>query len=109
MIQEPEQHQFGSTEHLAAEAVVAYVDSELPLHPYLRASTHLSKCMECAAEVDAQRQARRALQHADTPSMPAGLFGALSRIPETTGEQTVATPQRYGGIAGFVGFRLRRR
>lgn len=115
MAQEPGRTRFGSTEHLAAEAIVAYVDGELPLQPYLRASAHLSICGECVAEVEAQRQARVALQQLTAPSMPAYLFCALSKIPETTPETTSeqsagSNPaHRLGGIAGFVGSRLRRK
>jgi len=52
--------QFGSTEHLASEAIAAYVDGELRMQAYLRASHHISICAECAAAVDAQQQARGA-------------------------------------------------
>lgn len=45
---------FGSTEHLASEAVAAYVDGELRMNAYLRAAEHLAVCPECAAEVEAQ-------------------------------------------------------
>lgn len=114
MTQESGRIRFGSTEHLAAEAIVAYVDGELPLQPYLRASAHLSICSECVADVEAQRQARGALQQSATPSMPAYLYCALSKIPETTTERGLAanphpTSHRLSGIAGFVGSRLRRR
>ncbi|MFZ2527879.1 MAG: zf-HC2 domain-containing protein [Rhodococcus sp. (in: high G+C Gram-positive bacteria)] len=75
--------QFGSTEHLASEAVAAYVDGELRMNAYLRASQHLSVCAECAAEVDAQQQARHALRNAalQAPQMPSSLLGALTDIP----------------------------
>ncbi len=36
--------QFGSTEHLASEAIAAYVDGELRMSAYLRAAHHLSIC-----------------------------------------------------------------
>ncbi|MCL2533151.1 MAG: RNA polymerase subunit sigma-70 [Nocardiaceae bacterium] len=74
--------QFGSTEHLASEAIAAYVDGELRMNAYLRASQHLSLCPECAAEVDAQQQARIALRRAASDvSMPSSLLGLLSQIP----------------------------
>ncbi|MFD6673816.1 zf-HC2 domain-containing protein [Rhodococcus zopfii] len=75
--------QFGSTEHLASEAVAAYVDGELRMNAYLRASQHLSMCPECAAEVEAQQQTRHALRNAAqrAPQMPSSLLGALSSIP----------------------------
>ena len=50
--------QFGSTEHLSTEAIAAFVDGELRMTAHLRAAHHLSLCPECAAEVEAQRQAR---------------------------------------------------
>ncbi|RVW10425.1 RNA polymerase subunit sigma-70 [Prescottella agglutinans] len=74
--------QFGSTEHLASEAIAAYVDGELRMNAYLRASQHLSLCPDCAAEVDAQQQARIALRRAASDvSMPSSLLGQLSQIP----------------------------
>ena len=54
--------QFGSTEHLSTEAIAAFVDGELRMNAHLRAAHHLSLCAQCAAEVDAQRQARAALR-----------------------------------------------
>lgn len=81
MVQPP--RRFGSTEHLASEAVAAYVDGELRMTAYLRAAEHLSICPECAAEVEAQQQARRALRAAAhrAPQMPSSLLGALNNIP----------------------------
>ncbi len=81
MVQPP--RRFGSTEHLASEAVAAYVDGELRMAPYLRAAQHLSECPECAAEVEAQQQARRALRAAaeHAPEMSSSLRGALCSIP----------------------------
>ncbi|NLV81130.1 MAG: zf-HC2 domain-containing protein [Rhodococcus sp.] len=81
MVQPP--RRFGSTEHLASEAVAAFVDGELRMAPHLRAAQHLSVCPECAAEVEAQQQARHALRNAAThaPTMPSSLLGALSNIP----------------------------
>jgi hypothetical protein len=74
--------QFGSTEHLSIEAVAAYVDGELRMNAHLRAAHHLSLCPDCAAEVDAQRQAREALRESSWPvSMPSSLFNSLSQIP----------------------------
>lgn len=73
--------QFGSTEHLASEAIAAYVDGELRMNAYLRAAEHLSVCADCAAEVDAQQQARRALRRSGEIAMPSSLLGTLSQIP----------------------------
>ncbi|ONM50671.1 hypothetical protein [Nocardia donostiensis] len=75
------QPRFRSTEHLASEAVAAYVDGELRMNPYLRAAQHLSVCPECAAEVEAQQQARIALRRAGQVSIPSGLHDSLTRIP----------------------------
>jgi len=73
--------QFGSTEHLSIEAVAAFVDGELRMNAHLRAGHHLSLCPQCAAEVDAQRQARAALRESHPVRVPANLLGMLSRIP----------------------------
>jgi hypothetical protein len=73
--------QFGSTEHLSTEAIAAFVDGELRMTAHLRAAHHLSLCPQCAAEVDAQRQARAALRHSRPIDMPTSLLGTLSQIP----------------------------
>lgn len=72
---------FGSTEHLASEVLAAYVDGELRMNAHLRAAQHLAICAECAAEVEAQQQARGALRRAEHVSMPSNLLGALTQIP----------------------------
>ncbi|WP_216908960.1 hypothetical protein [Nocardia noduli] len=72
---------FRPTEHLASEAIAAYVDGELRMNAYLRAAQHLSLCPECAAEVDAQQQARIALRQSGQVSIPTGLHDSLTRIP----------------------------
>lgn len=78
----PRRPRFAPTEHLASEAIAAYVDGELRMNAYLRAAHHLSLCHECAAEVDAQQQARIALQQSkDQISAPLRLHDTLSRIP----------------------------
>ncbi|MFZ0835468.1 MAG: anti-sigma E factor RseA [Mycobacterium sp.] len=73
--------QFGSTEHLSTEAIAAFVDGELRMTAHLRAAHHLSLCPQCAAEVDAQRQARAALRQSRPIDMPTSLLGTLSQIP----------------------------
>ncbi|MGK2869027.1 MAG: anti-sigma E factor RseA [Mycobacterium sp.] len=78
--------QFGSTEHLSTEAIAAFVDGELRMTAHLRAGHHLSLCPSCAAEVDAQRQARTALRDACPIAMPNSLLGLLSQIPERNPE-----------------------
>lgn len=77
----PEHRRFGSTEHLAAEAVAAYVDGELRMGAYMRAAQHIALCPECAAEVEAQQQARGALRRSGEIPMPNSLLGLLSQIP----------------------------
>ncbi|MBF6124212.1 zf-HC2 domain-containing protein [Nocardia brasiliensis] len=72
---------FRPTEHLASEAIAAYVDGELRMNAYLRAAQHLSQCPECAAEVDAQQQARIALRQSGPIQLPTGLHDSLNRIP----------------------------
>ena len=92
--------QFGSTEHLSTEAVAAFVDEELRLTPHLRAAHHLSLCPECAAEVEAQRQARSALRDSRPIAIPSSLLGQLSQIPlHTAAEPTesVQEPQLADG------------
>jgi hypothetical protein len=72
---------FGSTEHLSIEAVAAFVDGELTMKSHLRAATHLSLCPQCAAEVEAQGQARSALRDSCPIIVPSALLGLLSQIP----------------------------
>ncbi len=78
--------QFGSTEHLSIEAIAAFVDGELRMTAHLRAAHHLSLCTECAAEVDAQRQARAALRDSRPIAIPTSLLGLLSQIPQDTAQ-----------------------
>jgi hypothetical protein len=73
---------FRSTEHLSTEAIAAFVDGELRMTAHLRAGHHLSLCPTCAAEVDAQRQARAALRDSCPISIPTSLLGLLSQIPD---------------------------
>ncbi|WP_338886197.1 hypothetical protein [Rhodococcus sovatensis] len=81
MTQAQEPRRFSSTEHLASEAVAAFADGELRMAAYLRAARHIAECPECAAEVDAQQQARAALKDSGEMSMPGSLLGLLSQIP----------------------------
>ena len=75
---------FGSTEHLSTEAIAAFVDGELRMNAHLRAAHHLSLCAQCAAEVDAQQQARAALRDSRPIRVPSSLLGLLSQIPQHT-------------------------
>jgi anti-sigma factor RsiW len=78
---------FSSSEHLATEAVVAYVDGELSMTAYQRAAAHVSSCAECAADVDAQERMRSALRSAAVLTMPVSLRGLLCRIPESRADR----------------------
>jgi len=70
-------------QHLAVDAVVAFVDGELGAGAHDRAAVHLSGCPSCAAEVAAQRQARSAVRSAAEPAAPSSLLAALRSIPQT--------------------------
>ena len=49
--------------------------------PHARASQHLGQCPECAAQVSAQGQARKALRTAGGPCLPSTLLSSLRAIP----------------------------
>lgn len=70
--------------HLLPDAVVAFVDGELTLGAHERAAVHLVRCSSCAADVDAQRQMRTAVNSCHSPMVPAGLLASLQSIPDTT-------------------------
>jgi hypothetical protein len=70
-------------QHLAVDAVVAFVDGELGLLAHDRAAAHLTVCQSCGAEVAAQRQARSVVRSAQCPPAPADLLAALRDIPHT--------------------------
>ncbi|MGQ0716963.1 MAG: anti-sigma factor family protein [Pseudonocardiales bacterium] len=71
-------------QHLAVDAVVAFVDGELGAAARDRAAEHLASCQSCAAEVAGQHQARSVMRSAQCPRVPAGLLAALCDIPRTT-------------------------
>jgi hypothetical protein len=75
--------QFGSTEHLSAEAVAAFVDGELRMNAHLRAARHMSLCPQCAAEVEGQSRARAAVRDSGPIDVPSNLLGMLSQIPHS--------------------------
>jgi anti-sigma factor RsiW len=70
-------------QHLAVDAVVAFVDGELGPVARDRAAAHLAVCQSCAAEVAAQCQARSVVRSAQCPPAPADLLAALRDIPRT--------------------------
>ena len=71
-------------QHLAVDALVAFVDGELSVAARKRAAEHLATCRTCAAEVAAQRQASSVVRSAAGPQVPAQLLAALQAIPDTT-------------------------
>ncbi|MCW4355123.1 hypothetical protein ONR57_17595 [Hoyosella sp. YIM 151337] len=75
------QRTFRPTEHLAHEAIAAYVDGEMPMSAYLRAGSHLAVCQECREQVSAQVQARSALRQSGPVGIPESLLNVLSQIP----------------------------
>lgn len=81
-------------QHLAVDAVVAFVDGELGPVARDRAAAHLTVCQSCAAEVAAQCQARSVIRSAQCPSAPADLLAALRDIPYTAG-----LPRAPAGLA----------
>ncbi|MEN3219649.1 anti-sigma E factor RseA [Mycolicibacterium porcinum] len=86
--------QFGSTEHLSIEAIAAFVDGELRMSAHLRAAHHLSLCPDCAAEVDAQGQARAALRDSCPIAIPNSLLGLLSQIPHHSPQPSAEVDER---------------
>lgn len=75
-------HGWGLPEqHLALDALVAFVDGELTPNAYDRAAAHLAGCSDCRADAAAQRQARSAIRAADTPSISPQFLRALQSIP----------------------------
>ncbi|QGK68878.1 zf-HC2 domain-containing protein [Allosaccharopolyspora coralli] len=68
-------------QHLALDALVAFVDGELTPHAYDRAASHVASCPSCAAEAAAQRQARAAVRSAAVPSVSPELLRTLQSIP----------------------------
>lgn len=70
-------------QHLAVDAVVAFVDGELGAVARDRAAQHLITCQSCAAEVAGQRLARTVVRSARCPQAPAELLAALRDIPHT--------------------------
>ncbi|MBA8822947.1 hypothetical protein FHX42_000276 [Saccharopolyspora lacisalsi] len=68
-------------QHLALDALVAFVDGELTPNAYDRAAAHLAGCPNCAAEATAQRQARSAMRTAEAPQMSSQLLQSLRSIP----------------------------
>ncbi|MBV9144112.1 MAG: zf-HC2 domain-containing protein [Pseudonocardiales bacterium] len=95
-------------QHLAMDAVVAFVDGELAPIARDRAAAHLTVCQSCAAEVATQCQTSKVVRSAQCPPVPADLLAALRDIPHTaslpgtpagravTAEGTVVEASRLG-------------
>ncbi|GAA1481827.1 hypothetical protein GCM10009624_22670 [Gordonia sinesedis] len=108
----PGSRRFAPTEHLAPEAVAAYVDGELGMSAHMRATHHLAMCPECVAAIDAQMAARTRLRASGGLSVPADLLGQLSQIPTreidmtghgvnaATGTDATTDRHRAGGLRG---------
>jgi anti-sigma factor RsiW len=83
--------------HLAQEAIAALVDGELPAGPASRAARHLSGCMQCRLAVQAQREAKEALNASADVSVPGDLMSRLCAIPFTTD-----VPTGGGGLGAIA-------
>jgi hypothetical protein len=101
--------QFASTEHLSTEAIAAFVDGELRMTAHLRAAHHLSLCPQCAAEVEAQRQARAALRDSQPIVVPSSLLGMLSEIPRHAPPEQPAETHQSQFASGMQRARRKRR
>ncbi|MCZ4537848.1 hypothetical protein O4159_20805 [Gordonia terrae] len=92
---------FAPTEHLAPEAVAAFVDGELGMSAHARAAHHLALCPECVTAVEAQSLARTRLRESGHVSIPDSLLGQLSQIP-TREIDLSSEPPRPAGFGPTV-------
>lgn len=69
-------------QHLLPDAIVAFVDGELPALGSTRARAHIAQCPFCAGEAAAQLQARGAVRSAPVPAASGNLLAALRAIPD---------------------------
>ena len=95
--------------HVSLEAIVAYVDEELPPVPARRAAEHVGRCLSCATEVANQRQARHRLRGADAPGAPSSLLSTLRAIPDLPAPPGPITRARAGSPSSRPGLLRRRR
>lgn len=78
-------HGWGLAEqHLALDALVAFVDGELSPAARDRAAAHIACCPACASDAATQRQARAEVRAAQAPAMSPQLLRALRSIPSET-------------------------
>lgn len=73
-----------SEQHLALDALVAFVDGELSPAARDRAAAHIARCPACAGDAATQRQARAEVRAAQAPAMSQHLLRALRSIPSET-------------------------
>jgi hypothetical protein len=66
-------------------------------------------CPECAAEVDAQRQARSALRDSRPIAIPSSLLGLLSQIPQDTAQVQPPEDNQTNFADGAIRGRRKRR
>jgi anti-sigma factor RsiW len=92
-------------DHLAVDAVVAYVDGELGLTAYQRAAAHVASCPRCADQVAEQEAMSRILRAAAFPRMPGSLFDALRSIPVAA---PLAAPPTVPGVTRTAAGEIRR-
>lgn len=92
--QEPK---FSSTDHLSAEAIVCFMDSNLSAKAMARAEKHVAQCAHCRHQLQCQQASRNALQSCEPVSMPSSLHHTLSQIPHRTAPEM--DPGRTSGIA----------
>lgn len=96
----PADRRFAPTEHLAPEAVAAFVDGELGSTAHMRATHHLALCPECVAAVDAQMSARTRLRSSGTMAIPTDLLGQLSQIPTREFDMSGRLDPSVDGVMG---------
>lgn len=73
----------GPDVHLASDAVIAYVDGELPDVAVRRAREHMRACTECRTVVDRHRLAKAMLGSTTAPGLSDDFMRRLRAIPGT--------------------------
>jgi anti-sigma factor RsiW len=86
--------------HLAQEAIAALVDGELSGGAANRAARHLTGCTQCRLAVQAQREAKAALQRDADVAVPGDLLSRLCAIPFTA---EVPSAGNLGAVSGTPG------
>jgi anti-sigma factor RsiW len=70
--------------------VAAVVDGALDHEARERALSHLARCDDCRAEVEAQRRVKSRLARTAAPELPGGLAERLLRLPDGYSESSAA-------------------